>query len=126
MHILRRGLIPQSISEVQGIFVVGRTHMNVGSHAQCPSLFIIQLTKENIKMNIITIEVRMITGIEIPFFNFLTLIIINIKLETINNNPNRNKLMNKSFVVIDNINPIINRKIAIIHNFIFIFKIYLF
>lgn len=77
-------------------------------------------------MNIITIEVRMITGIEIPFFNFLTLIIINIKLETINNNPNRNKLMNKSFVVIDNINPIINRKIAIIHNFIFIFKIYLF
>lgn len=76
-------------------------------------------------MNIITIEVRMITGIEILFFNFLTLIIINIKLETISNNPSKNKLMNKSFVIIDKVNPAIKSKIAIIHNFIFIFKIYL-
>jgi hypothetical protein len=74
LQILRRGLIPQSISEVQGIFVVERTHINGGSHAQCPSLANIQFANENIKRKIIVIEVIIIMGIEIPFFNFVTLL----------------------------------------------------
>jgi hypothetical protein len=106
---------------LHGIFVVWRTHINGGSHPQCPLLFNIQIANKNINSIAIAIERIIIIGIEIIFFDFFTLIIPNIRLEMIINNRKRNKLMNTSFVIIDNVNPAIKRKMAIIHNFIFIF-----